>query len=220
MFKFHKDIPISMIPLIQEEMEKMEDKLLPVVYDTPCFGILWEDESGVCPENDCVLRKNCSNIFNSQKAWELDIVASESTKIKPNKYERNEYASLGRSVDELIRIFVHTLGYPKELPKRWSYHKLARGEYKERVLMSKMASYHSLIVDQEMVCRFWTNAASYAIVDVSSKLATLLIEKKYNISKIPEKSLIKSKPCQYRIYCLSEDDAALIANYIKELYKF
>ena len=201
-------------------LETLSEPVRLVVLNTPCFGIGWyAEESGICPETSCDIRKLCESTYGKLEQIEAEELIVEE-EVKPSKYQRNEYASKGRLVDEYVRQFVHELGYPKVLNPQWSYHAMKRGEYGDGLLLTTRASYHGLFHNKQMILRFWTNAASFAIVDIHPVLVKGLTDKGFRVTKIPEKNLQKSKPCLYRVHCNSSDDAIKIANIVKQYVEF
>jgi len=201
--------------LIKNAKQKLTLPMAKLADETPCFGILWEDESGVCPELKCQLRDDCEDLF--KKIAQHAQLAS-TTELKPVKHERAEYTPVGRTIDNLVRLFVHYLKYPKELPINWSYHKMKKKEY-PRYCLVKTASYHAVFVDYTMVCRFWTNAAAFGILDCVPELAIEFKNIGFQVGQIPEKNMPKSKPCTHRIYILKEEDAEKAASTLVSHYK-
>lgn len=201
---------------IEKAQKAMVKELAVLSLSTPCFGLLWEDENGVCPESACQLRNDCRTVFESVALEE----SLGSTSPKPATHERNGYVSLGRSVDTFVRQFVHTLKYPPELPSNWSYRTMRAKQYDiGKFCIVKTASYHAVFVEHAMVCRFWTNAASYGMLDIVLELVPDYKIMGFDIGKIPEKSLTKSRPCEYRTYVTSEEDATLMAEQLRITYK-
>jgi hypothetical protein len=300
------DAPTHYLPVIDRICELATDSIAGAIRQTPCFGHLWEDEAGICPEaGDCEIAPQCKSVYlevetkeepevdeepvtnsdgtqdrpeavdafeaadvlgpDASKAMEEIVDATEpdpepelvgasistpgalappkkkgrKSKKKPaanrpfvtpkkgkykgtGKYERHGYYDMGRPVDESIRRFVHELGYPFELPKNWSWAKLAVnfGD-KGRVLLAKTTSYHAVIIDNRVVCRAWTNAAGYSIVDLSELLVAKLKTLKIPVEDIPKKSKDTKKYQSFegRFYMKSVDDAERLAKWIKEAYK-
>ena len=137
-----------------------------------------------------------------------------------NKYTRHGYHDLGRPVDISVRRLVHELGYPPLLEKNWS-RKAFDKKYGHlgRIVMSQTTSYHLILVESDIVCRVWTNAAGFALTDISSLLlAKAEMENKETIQVRP-KSFFKIRPCAGRIYIQDEEDAAKLASWIISIYK-
>lgn len=197
--------------LVKIAKDKLPTKLATLVDNTTCFGILWEDSNGVCPEMECALRDSCRTVFT--ETAKLNYVEEEKSVIAPRQYERTEYVSVGRPIDEIARQFVHSLGYPQELPLNWNYHKMRKKVYGKFNLV-KTASYHGVFLNYNLSCRLWTNAATFGILDCSLEIAASLKDKGFSVSPIPEKNLAKSKPLTHRVYLKNIQDAELAGTQI------
>ncbi len=151
-----------------------------------CFGWLWEDETGVCPEDGqngdlCLLRSTCQVVWNqvqTQRAARANqkkrkVIApkkerpSQSKKKASDQFYRRGYEFYGRPVDTMAAAFMDALDDPPILPRIFN---AANFDLKYGHLgpctVTKTASYHGVYHRGTLVARFWTNAAKAAIIDI------------------------------------------------------
>jgi hypothetical protein len=159
--KLGKDVPVEFVPFILKVLPTLDPSLAKQVPGSSCFGHMWTDEEGTCPEEECNLRAHCETLYNEVRFPQTVItpkkVAAPPTPVPAptvgtpaaanrslaattpkrgkykgtGKYERWGYHDLGRPVDQMIRMLVVALGEPKELPKNWSPVHFERGLYKD-----------------------------------------------------------------------------------------
>lgn len=226
------DIPEIFLPLIKEKCTQVEGKISILINKQPCFGHLWEDENGICPEFECVLREHCKEVYEkAKKLHKEEINKPINTTIvklfnkeidltkKRKKHERLGYLFKGTIADVLAHEFILSLGDPATLPYNWSkYNYNENYGHLGRLLVSKTASFHAVLIEGIIVCRFWTNAKSIALVDVSQELEDLARSHGVEIVVVSEKSKSKINPCVSRIHCTSVNRARQIATWIKTAY--
>lgn len=266
-------VPSEFLPVIERCYGLMGSTMAELAKQTSCFGHLWEDEEGPCPEaSKCDVAKHCKAVFLEVTTEELEEevleeeieqdltveeeldkelaeeepakapemlssgLRSKSRKAKKGitartprgkykgtgKYTRHGYFDMGRPVDASIRRLMHELDYPEELPKNWSSTAIAAKYPNGGVLLvARTASYHSIIVGSALVCRAWTNAAGYSLVDLSPLLVAKLKTLNVPVTPLPAKSKDAKKYHAFagRYYMKSEEDAERLANWIKQSYK-
>lgn len=223
-------LPEQFLPVIDSVRQSVSAELSETIGNTECFGIYWRDASGVCPEYECILRERCSEVYEQVEAQEIkEFVPVRRTlserPVEPPKaetaakHERHGYSYQGRPVDEMVKTLVESLGSPPTLPKNWSPRHF-QSKYKElgRLLVAQTASYHVFLIDGKIVCRFWTNAANYALVDLSSLLVSFAQQAGFETMDITEKSRMKLSPCIGRMYCEDPTIAYALAKWIRDAY--
>ena len=182
------------VPAVRLLQRSLTSARVQAIEEQKCFGWMWEDETGVCPEdgedgNDlCALRESCQATWNSvqtrrvsrtkksngttapkigavQKLRDLGVTRSKWQ--GTGKFERKGYEPQDRPVDEMVAAFMAALDHPYELPRIFN-----AANFKEKYgkygscMVAKTASYHSLYHKGVLVARFWTNAAGAAIIDI------------------------------------------------------
>lgn len=225
-------LPETILPIIDNLKSLETQQVCDLITQTECFGILWKDDAGVCPEMECTLRSRCQTVHEAAQEAQKDkydpIPMRKSTLSErvaepvseDKKHERVGYAYQGRPVDEMVRVLVESLGSPTTLPKNWSPRHF-QSKYKDlgRLLVSQTASYHVFLVDGVIVCRFWTNAANLALVDLSSHLLSYAQRNGVDTFDVPKNSVTKLHPCTGRIYCKDTIIAEALAKWIKDAYR-
>lgn len=143
------------------------------------------------------------------------------------KYQRTGYCAQNRPVDRALEQLVDVLGNPATLPKIWNpvnfntkYGSLGK------LVLSRTASYTSIIVDGQTVMRCWTNANNCMLVDVIGPLVLPLnsIKGLGKIILIPAGSVKKLRPCTHRFVLsfssgLQLETIGAIGGFIRMFYK-
>lgn len=224
-----EEIPAAFRPVILRVRGELSSDLQPLVVQQPCFGHLWVDpDDGRCPESTtCDLATACKAVYNEVLHNEIKRPRKPQKRKAPNrgkykgtsKYQRHGYFNMGRPVDKMVAVLVSDLGDPPVLPKNWVRAHFAEYEKQGKLLSSTTTSYHSFLVDGVTVCRFWTNAAGGALVDLSSTLADAAKEAGFDLQEVTPKSKKKLAPCTHRMFCGDVEDAKTLAKLIKTTYK-
>jgi hypothetical protein len=192
-----------------------------LVDQTPCYGSLWQDDNGTCPELECAIRKPCQEVFESvqvnERIEQLEERHPEAIVVN-TKYKKAQYTPLNRPVDLIVSSFKAGLGNPEYLPIDWSYHQLRRGDFEGRLHLAATVNYHLVLIDGLIVCRLWTNAANCALVDLSQNMEKAVTKVGFSIIPISDKILKKIRPCTGRIYCYDSSSAENIAKLILSIY--
>lgn len=189
--------------------------------DQECFGHLWRDASGICPEVNCAVRSYCRSVWEEVSSLKENKKIGRGKYRGSNKYNRHGYVSLGRDVDVYVRLLTHLLGYPASLPKNWTRLNFNKKySHLGNMLVAPTVNYHLFIYEGTTICRFWTNAVRVVLVDLSQELISQikLVDPSREIIPIPASSVRKLAPCTGRTYCNSEADVEQLASWINQLY--
>jgi hypothetical protein len=156
----------------------------------------------------------------SQRETKVLIKPAKRGKYKgTGQYVRHGYFDMGRPVDQLIRVLRVKLGEPPVLPKNWNWMKW-EDDYQDlgKITMAQTSSYHTFLVDGKTVCRFWTNAAGSAIVDLSALLVARARVEKVLVDAVSPKMAKKLAPCVGRIRVKNDAEADRLAQWIRQGY--
>lgn len=211
-----------------EELRKKHD----------CFAVRWTDESGICEyAGTCAAAKKCAATWREAMLLHTPLeprklvrpsmrLAVLPTRVQPavapppaapapapKRRKRAKATSTVRQlrpVDRAAERFLNGLGTPDALPAHWRHETLEQ-EHKRRgrMVISRTASFVSVLIDGVMRLRFWTNAAGRALVDVVDELVPAMLAVTGAVEEIPEGSKKKSRPCTYRITLVFVDDDSL-----------
>lgn len=252
------EIPTHFLPLIGRAYKEMGPQNATLARETGCFGHLWADDQGTCPESDqCEIALYCRAVYEEamereeeankpppppppapdtvppaktlRKGKPLASTAEERKKRRRKKnrgkhkdttrYKRHGYYDMGRPVDQFIRITRVRLGEPPVLPKNWIWTKWD-AEYKKlgKLTLTQTASYHTFLIKGTPVCRFWTNAAGHAIVDLTALLVERAKVERVRVRPIPKKMGKKGLAYAGRIHVADEEMADNLASWIRQAY--
>lgn len=238
--KYNPEVVEVFSRAIERVKPTIPGKLLEILEQVDCFGYLWKDQSGICPEEECCLRRYCEVTYDvAEKISNVEdvkvrplpvktviltkpepvIVNKERKKPQENdKFYQRGYTAIGRPVDDLLRRFVHNVGYPKVLPKFWSFKNMRKGKYPGKVHIAVTASYHTLFINDFFVCRFWGNAAKFALLDVVERVAEYLDDAGFELLPIPTKGGAKFKPAFARVKLLTVEEVDKVVDCISKHY--
>jgi hypothetical protein len=153
-----------------------------------------------------------------------------------DKYLRQGYTPCGRHVDALLAMFKTELPKLPELPLVWNAknfeQKFSRlGEF----TMSATTSYHTVLRDGVVLCRFWTNTVKQAIVDILPELEAPLrkVSQKLGLyryrdseilqleapHKVPAQSWVKLRPCTHRVIVRTPEAAREVGRVVRQHWK-
>ena len=223
-----------------EDAKRRSPALIALHTRHTCFAVRWEDESGRCEyAGSCAARVPCFSTWRDATLLQLSpgpraldrtlmrqavlpdsspsvlpqVVPAPITRQKPAKAVR---ISRKRPVDVACVRFIQALGTPSTLPAHWQPAKF-ESQYRRRgrLVISRTASFTSVLVDGVMCLRFDTTAANRARVEIVDALIQPAQEAVGVVSVIPKGSLKKSKPCTHRVVIHFNDPAA--ATMIDEL---
>ena len=134
---------------------------------------------------------------------------------------------MGRPVDKALAHLLEGLGNPPILPKGW-HHTQFDEHYSKlgRMLVSQTTSYTSVMVDGNVLLRFWTNAGGCALIDFDPAITGLFAAFKTHtrITEIPPGSKKKLAPCTHRVLLglgatTHQEILALLGAQIRMAYK-
>jgi hypothetical protein len=159
----------SYVPLIESVKAQVDDKTSDFIDNSPCFGWLFSDEDGECPEDKCAIRQYCEIVKNQhlaglsslytvdddlldENAWKKTsykngIRRGKWKKLGIPKFIRTGYEPSGRWVDTLATGFIQELGTIPVLPKIW-HNSNFYNKYKHlgSVVSARTSSYISIIL--------------------------------------------------------------------------
>lgn len=119
------------------------------------------------------------------------------------RYIRLGYIPREEQTDKLVAMVVQSLPGDATLPFHWKW--INQESFQERhgdlgvLLWSKTSSYHLLLVSGSHVCRIWTNAKHFCLIDVLPGVAASCMSKGLKVEAIPENCLLKCKPMTERV---------------------
>ncbi len=194
------DRPPEFKSVVDEAWRRASDTLRPLIAKSTCFGHLWQDNTGPCPEAPhCDIAQQCERVYLQVREPKPVVPPEPAPAARPptlsdpgapkprrrgrppkvlrgkwkdtGKYQRLGYQNVGRPVDQALAHFIQALGSPAALPKVWSpIHFEKKYAALGRLVISQTASYTSVIIDGNTVVRFWTNAGNCALIDVVPEL--------------------------------------------------
>lgn len=222
-------------PVVERLKKSLAQHLHDVIDSTECFSHAYfaEELGGVCEFQDCPIRSYCkqswqlSQIQTSQnaptteafkrgigsksRARKLKVQRTNRGKYKDStKFDRLGYVDQGRPVDQICSAFVRGIGEYQDAKRGWS----SSDRHRDGVFLKRTASYHALIIGGAIVARLWTDTPRKGKIDVVAETVAHVREAAPHIevTRIPDGSWQKTKPCTFRAVVTDPSDAETVAS--------
>lgn len=230
-------IPQDLFPYIIKnklELPLFEQQLVPKF---PCFGYLWQDENGVCPQEACKLREGCEKTYTE---YQESFVPKENlvrevkktpkhvdfTKKYKNpadqKYQRKGYRYKDAKIDVFIVLFKMLVGFPRRMPS--AFHSRDKDYFVEtygKFAYTMNTTNHGFFYKLKLVVRIWNGKGKTLSIDVSPNIYKLAVKYGFKGKKkeLTDTVKLKSGKCEYRLYCKTAADVEVVAKAVKTSLK-
>lgn len=217
-------IPQDFFPYILQSKLELPLNLQRLINKFPCFGHQFNNQDGVCPEQQCKLRESCESTYNNyhnsfiepekllkqvpRKSKVLDLTKT------PVRKAYTDYKYKEAKKDVLILLFKMLLGFPKKMPNAFRTKNNFLVEQYGKFAYTETKSFTTFYYKLIPVVRFWHGTGKRLTIDLAKNIHNLAL--KHNLkSKTQELTkTIKDKSgskIKYRAYCYTANELEIIA---------